>query len=83
MGKASASIVFAPDGEGRCLYAEAIDLHSLGLLHIERATSIEFDNERQLWRVRDTEESLLFTARTRTECLEWERKHIESKEDGT
>ena len=68
------SIVFTPAGVGRCLYTEAIDLTTLGKLHVERATRIEFDNTLQAWRVRDTEGFPLFTAPTRQACLAWEQE---------
>ena len=71
-----ASLTFDRTGTGRCLYTEAIDLHRLGLLHIERATSIEFSNDLQRWRVRDLTGRPLFSAPTRQECLEWEQEHV-------
>jgi len=75
------SIVFTPQGQGRCLYTEAIDLSELGKLHIRRATRIEFDNELRAWRVRDMRGFPLYTSPTRQQCLDWEMKYFESKED--
>ena len=75
------AIVFTPQGQGRCLYTEAIDLNTLGKLHVERATRIEFDNRLGAWRVRDKTGFALFTAPTRQQCLDWEEKYFESKED--
>ena len=69
-----ATLTFGPDGIGHGLYTEAIDLLQLGLLHIERATLIEFDNKAQLWRVRATSGELLFAAATRVQCLDWEQQ---------
>jgi hypothetical protein len=77
----TASLVFTPAGLVHGLYTEAIDLRRLGVLQIERATTIEFDNERQAWRVRDPAGVPLFTAPTRQRCLEWESRHLESQED--
>ena len=71
-----ATLTFGPDGMGRCLYTEVIDLRQLGDLHVERATSIEFENVKQTWRVRDAEGRLIFTARTRQRCLDWERERF-------
>jgi hypothetical protein len=71
-----AALTFAPDGIGRGLYTEAIDLSGLGLLHIERATTIEFDNAIQTWRVRDASGRELFAAASRQHCLEWEQRHF-------
>jgi len=75
------AIVFTPQGQGRCLYTEAIDLNTLGKLHVERATRIEFDNRLGAWRVRDRSGFPLFTAPTRLQCLDWEEKYFESKEE--
>jgi hypothetical protein len=47
------AIIFTPDGQGRGLHTEAIDLGLIGPLVIERATHIEFDNKAQYWRVYD------------------------------
>lgn len=71
-----ANLTFTPDGIGRGLYTEAIDLSGLGLLHIERATTIEFDNDGQTWRVRDVSGAPLFDAPRRQDCLDWEHRHF-------
>lgn len=34
-------IVFAPNGNGRCVYGEFVDLRSLGKLAIERGSYVE------------------------------------------
>ena len=72
-----APLTFDTAGTGHGLYTEAIDLCRLGVLHIERVTGIEFDNEIQRWRVRDLTGFAMFSADTRQECLEWERLHLE------
>jgi hypothetical protein len=71
-----ATLTFRSDGIGQGLYTEAIDLNRLGVLHIERATSIEFDNEGQKWRVRNVSGKALFAATSRQECLDWEQRHF-------
>ena len=73
------TLVIAGDGTASGLYAEDIDLSSLGALHIERATTIEFDNDAQYWRVRDQEGFPMFNSPSRKECLDWERQYFESK----
>jgi hypothetical protein len=78
----TATLTFGPDGTGRGLYTEAIDLGRIGELRIERATSIEFDNASQAWHVRDTAGRLLSTARTRQQCLEWEQRHFNLQDEG-
>ena len=70
------TLTFGPDGIGHGLYTEAIDLHQLGVLHVERATAIEFDNEGQTWQVRDMSGESLFAAASRQECLDWEQEHF-------
>ncbi len=77
----SASLVFTPDGTGHGLYTEAIDLGRIGPLSIVRATTIEFDNDAQYWRVRDPDGFAMFNSPSRQACLDWERRHLESQED--
>ena len=76
----TAIITFTRDGTGQCLYTEAIDLSRIGRLHIKRATRIEFDNERGVWRVYDLTGFPMFTAPTRSQCLGWERLHLDSRQ---
>ena len=75
------AIVFTPQGVGRCLYTEVIDLSLVGALSIERASRVEFDNKLQAWRVRDMGGFPLFTAPTRQACLDWERLYFEQQEE--
>ena len=69
-------LVLTPDGTGHALYDERIDLNTLGPLHIERATTIDFDDRAQYWRVRDREGFALFNSPSRQACLDWERKYF-------
>ena len=69
-------LVIRPDGVGHALYDERIDLNSLGPLHIERASFIEFDDRTQHWRVRDRNGHRLFQNASRQACLDWERAHF-------
>lgn len=75
------TITFTPDGLGHALYTETIDLGRIGPLTIKRATTIEFDNNTQYWRVKDPTGFALFNSPSRQECLTWERQYLESKED--
>ena len=70
----TATLIFGPDGVGRGLYTDAFDLRQLGVLQVERATTIEFDNSDQLWRVRDAVGGELFSSARRDLCLEWEQR---------
>ena len=75
----TASLVFKPDGTAVGLYTEIIDLQTLGVLCIMRASRIEFDDDRQVWRVKDRKGFPLFTSPSRRECLEWEQKYFDNK----
>ena len=75
------ALTFTPDGLGHGLYTEAFDLGQVGPLVIERATHIEFDNSAQSWRVHDDTGFAMFNSRFRQECLDWERRYLESQED--
>jgi hypothetical protein len=61
---------------GRCLYSELIDLKQIGPLQINRASRIEFNNEKQRWEVQDLNERLLFFSHSRAVCLAWEQQHL-------
>jgi len=63
-------------GDGHCLFTEAIDLSSLGVLEIVRASSIEFNNTTQLWEVKGTEGGLMFAHPSRQACLDWEHQYF-------
>ncbi len=70
------TILVMPDGMAHCLYTEAIDLSAIGKLQIRRASTIEFDNESQLWRVRDMAGKGLHSSSSRDECIDWEQEHV-------
>jgi hypothetical protein len=75
------AIIFTPDGQGRGLHTESIDLGQIGPLVIERATRIEFDNKAQCWRVYDNAGFVMFNNPSRQNCLDWERQYLESQEE--
>ena len=77
----TATLTFTPDGLGHGLYTEAIELSLLGRLTVNRATSIEYDNALQVWRVRDENGLALYTSPSRQTCLDWERQHFNTKEE--
>jgi hypothetical protein len=64
------------NGTARCLWSEAVPLHELGPLDIQRACSVEFDNHVQAWRVFDAMGDCLYCSPSRETCLTWERKHL-------
>jgi hypothetical protein len=69
-------ITFTPEGTGRCLYTELIDLASIGRLEITRASTIEFNNQHQRWQVKDRRGRVRYFARSRAACLAWERENF-------
>jgi len=78
----SPSLIFTPDGMGRGLYTELVDLGRIGRLSIGRATRIEFDNDSGQWRVYPTDsEEVLHANASRAECVAWEHAYIEKLED--
>ena len=74
-----ASLLFKPDGTCAGLYTEVIDLSLLGRLRIMRAFTVEFDNDKQAWRVKDGRGFALFTSPSRQECLDWEKQYFSRK----
>jgi hypothetical protein len=70
------SLIIAPDGTARCVWTDAVALHELGRLEVQRACSIEFDNEAQAWRVFDPMGDCLYCSPSRETCLTWEHKYL-------
>lgn len=69
-------LTVAPGGVVTGLYTETIPLGELGALHVERLTTIEFEQQTQQWEVKDRDGKTLFTDPSRTCCLEWEHEHF-------
>src|SRR5262249_32311593 len=69
-------LTFIPDGTGRCLYTEAVDLSAIGPLEIRRASTIEHNAATQLWEVRDPQGALLYQHANRSACLAWEHRYF-------
>jgi hypothetical protein len=82
----SATVIrFEPDGTGRCLYTEAIDLASIGSLEITRASMIEYDHMTQQWEVKIVNHDhakpfewthTAYRSASRAACLAWEHEHF-------
>ena len=71
---------------GKCiltLHTDAINLHALGPLEVERASDVEFDNETQLWKgvvrhkFRTPGHHYEYSASTRQEVLDWEKQYFD------
>jgi len=72
----AAILKFDGEGNGHCLYTELIDLRQLGHLQISRASTIEFNNQKAEWEVKDMNNQLLFQNPSRSVCLAWEQQHL-------
>jgi hypothetical protein len=70
------TLIITPDGTVQGLYTEAIDLAAIGRLRVEHASTLEFDNPAQVWRVFDRRGRGRFASPSRQACLEWEAKHL-------
>ena len=76
------ALYFTPDGTGRALYNETVNLVAIGRLNISRATRIEFDDREQLWQVHPPRSrKVLFANPSREACLAWEQAYLEEQED--
>jgi uncharacterized protein (UPF0218 family) len=75
----SHTITFGPDGAVRCLWTEAIPLHELGRLDVQRASTVEFNAATQTWEVRlaSNPGAVAFSHASRKTCLEWEREALQ------
>ncbi|MBA4150538.1 MAG: hypothetical protein H0X66_20695 [Verrucomicrobia bacterium] len=69
-------LTFTPEGDGRCLYTELIELDSLGRLEVDRASTIEFNNVNQFWEVKNLKGHVQYFSRSRTACLAWEHQQF-------
>jgi hypothetical protein len=70
-----------PNGIITGLYTEIIDLAELGRLTIQRASSIEFDNPCQLWRVFDRKGECIHASVSRLDCLNWEADYFSDRKE--
>jgi len=73
-------LVITVDGNCECLHTELIDLASLGMLEVRRATEIKFDNRIQEWVVKIGGRRL-HSHESRDECLCWERRYMDWLQD--
>ena len=74
----NATLRFTPGGHIDCLYTEAIDLRTLGRLHVVRATDIRFNDSTQRWDVHEFgTAAVLFSHSSRAECLHWEHQNLQ------
>lgn len=68
-------LTFTPAGIVTGLYSEVIDLTCLGKMQIRRATTIEFNNDHQVWQVK-VHNKILHQASSRQACLDWEQQYF-------
>ena len=72
----NAILTFNTNGTGTCFYTELIDLHLIGRLEVSRASTIEFNNHTQHWEVKNLSGRVLFFARSRQNCIDWEHNNL-------
>ena len=72
------TITFSLDGTASCLWTEAVPLHELGRLEVQRASMAEFNEASQLWEVRliSDQNTIAFSNASREACLAWENHHF-------
>ena len=72
------NISFSPSGTAHCLWTEAVPLHEIGHLELERASLVEFNEATQKWEVQLISHPgfVAFTNSSRETCLQWERETI-------
>lgn len=74
----TATLTISPDGRTATgLWTEALNLHALGTCHVERASTIEFNNTTQEWDVAiPVGGPVLFSDPSRQVCLDWEHEYF-------
>lgn len=68
-------ISFHPNGTTSCFWTEAIPLHELGTLEVNRASNIEFNQQKQQWEV-EVNGKVLFSNASRALCHAWEIQYF-------
>ena len=73
---------FNPGGQVFGFYTEAIDLKSIGVIHVVRATDIAFNANTQQWEVtRFGKDEVIFTDPSREECVRWEMANLRPEDE--
>ena len=67
---------FHPSGTVWGLYTEVFDLRVLGRMRVFRATSIQFNQRKQVWDVKNRTRDVLFSHPSRQACLDWELERL-------
>ena len=71
-------------GAVRMLHDDAVDLSEFGKIEIQRASRVEFDNDRGVWFVDSvkTGQRLADNFEARSDALQWEKNHYSPDGDG-
>ena len=73
---------FNPGGQVFGFYTEAIDLKSIGVIHVVRATDIAFNANTEQWEVtRFGKEEVIFTYLSREECVRWSMANLRPEDE--
>jgi hypothetical protein len=76
-------LIIEPDGSIRCIYDEAIDLSTLGVVSIARASHVEPDDNGQWWAdLEPVDGPVLGPFGLRSEALTAERSWLETHWSG-
>lgn len=67
------------DGSITCVYTDALDLRALGKLVVRRASTVEFDHERQMWRAVLTDGTLVGEFVQREDAIRAEIELLEQR----
>ncbi len=74
-------LLITPEGDVETLYTEQIDLRAFGKLRVERASNVEFDDDKQGWRVLYPN-NIIMTEEvfaTREAALAWEVRYLQKQ----
>lgn len=77
------TLTFDPSGKASTIGTDAIPLHALGRLAVQRVSNIEFDEVCQVWGVHIPPNNPypLYCDPSRQKCLKWEHSHFEKNPD--
>lgn len=76
----NAIFTFHETGNCTTLWTEQIPLEELGQLEISRASTIEFNSDKQEWEVRfSNSRDVVFSNKSRAACIAWEIETLNGK----
>jgi len=70
-------ILIIKDNTIECVYSDNLPLSELGDLKVNRASSVEFNNETKMWNV-IIKNKVLYSNKNRNESIEWEIEYLQN-----